>query len=108
MGEFSKNLWAPWRMEYVGAIDTINANGCFLCKYWSEPQRDDPNLVIWRTADCMVLLNRFPYTSGHILIAPAEHVGNIEELSPDLLTNMMKLDAGCRRAAAGDDLASRL
>jgi len=91
MAEFSRNIWAPWRMEYIGSIDDHNANGCFLCKYWAQPENDEPNLVLWRSCGCMVLLNRFPYTSGHMLIAPAEHVGNIEELPPEILARLMLL-----------------
>lgn len=91
MAEFSRNIWAPWRMEYIGSIDAQNANGCFLCKYWAEPQQDDPNLVLWRSRQCMVLLNRFPYTSGHMLISPAQHVANIEDLPAETLTNLMLL-----------------
>lgn len=89
MAEFSKNIWAPWRMEYIGSIDAQNNNGCFLCNYWSQPQSDEPNLVLWRSEQCMVLLNRFPYTSGHMLIAPGQHVANIDELPPALLTELM-------------------
>ncbi len=91
MAEFSRNIWAPWRMEYIGSIDTHNAGGCFLCRYWTQPEQDEANLVLWRTHECMVLFNRFPYTSGHLLIAPARHVGNIEELPADLLMHMMTL-----------------
>jgi ATP adenylyltransferase len=91
MAEFSRNIWAPWRMEYIGTIDAQNNNGCFLCKYWSQPEQDDANLVLWRGRQCMVLFNRFPYTTGHMLIAPAQHVGNLEELAPALLADLMLL-----------------
>lgn len=91
MAEFSRNIWAPWRMEYIGSIGTQAANGCFLCNYWSCPEQDQANLVLWRSRDCMVLLNRFPYTSGHMLVAPSRHIANIEDLSADGLTNLMRL-----------------
>jgi ATP adenylyltransferase len=91
MAEFSKNIWAPWRMEYIGSIEEKNAGGCFLCRYWTEPDHDAANLVLWRAQDCMVLFNRFPYTSGHLLIAPSLHVGNFEDLPCDLLNRMMQL-----------------
>jgi len=78
-------------MEYIGSIDEYNAKGCFLCKYWQEPESDEQNLVLWRAARCMAVLNRFPYTSGHLLIAPAEHVGELEDLPADLLAEMMML-----------------
>lgn len=91
MSEFSRNIWAPWRMEYIGSIDEQNAGGCFLCRYWSQPSQDETNLVLWRSRECMVLLNRFPYTSGHMLISPAEHVGQLDDLPPQRLTDLIAL-----------------
>jgi ATP adenylyltransferase len=91
MTEFSKNLWAPWRMEYISTMDEKNAGGCFLCRYWTQPDQDEANLVLWRACECMVLLNRFPYNSGHLLICPAQHIGNIEDVPADLLVRLLTL-----------------
>jgi ATP adenylyltransferase len=59
-----KPLWAPWRLEYVEGAD--EADGCVFC----EP---DDELVVCRGETAFVLLNRFPYTSGHLLVAPLRH-----------------------------------
>lgn len=91
MAEFSRNIWAPWRMQYIDSINVKPADTCFLCRYWADPDKDQPNLVLWRSDTSMVLLNRFPYTSGHMLIAPAQHVGNIEELPLTTLNDLMRL-----------------
>ncbi len=91
MTEFSNNLWAPWRMEYISSINDKDPGGCFLCRYWTQPDQDQANLVLWRQGQTMVLLNRFPYTSGHLMIAPADHVGDIEQLPADQLARMMTL-----------------
>lgn len=91
MAEFSKNIWAPWRMEYIGEIDHLNAEGCFLCRYWAQPEQDESHLVLWRSEDAMVVFNRFPYTSGHMLVAPAGHIGQITDLGADMLGRLMQL-----------------
>ncbi len=91
-----RNLWAPWRIEYLKSLDDsapadAEKPGCFLCRYWNAPQRDKDNLVLWRTPRAMVLLNRFPYTGGHLLIAPAEHAPTLDNLAPDVLLEIMLL-----------------
>jgi len=88
----NKNIWAPWRIEYLKSLDDKNSylkNNCFLCDYWSQPERDRQNLVLWRTPLSMVLLNRFPYTGGHLLIAPATHTPNLDGLDEKTMTDMM-------------------
>ena len=70
MAESNPNVWAPWRMEYIRSLDQQEAQvGCFLCHYWQHPQDDATNFILWRRERVMVLLNRFPYTNGHLLVA---------------------------------------
>ena len=89
MSECSKNLWAPWRMEYIRSMtEEAQQDGCFLCKYWADPARDAENHVLWRSATCFVVMNRFPYTNGHLLIAHAGHQGDFAALSDDDLADM--------------------
>ena len=89
MPESSVNLWAPWRMEYIRALgEEPTGPGCFLCKYWSEPAQDATNHVLWRTDNTFVLMNRFPYTGGHLMVALAEHKGDLTELSERQLAAM--------------------
>lgn len=83
MNEFPENLWAPWRMEYIRSLADESGSGCFLCDYRDAPDRDRENHVIWRTDDTMVMMNRFPYTNGHLLIAPLAHRSELEDLSDD-------------------------
>lgn len=90
------NLWAPWRIEYLKSLEkpapvAEEEPGCFLCRYWNDPQRDKDNLVLWRTHRSMVLLNRFPYTGGHLLIAPADHAPSLDNLTHDALLELMLL-----------------
>ncbi|MDD4890935.1 MAG: HIT domain-containing protein [Phycisphaerae bacterium] len=101
MSEPNKNLWAPWRLDYIRELDT-HRNGCFLCDYWADPASDEKNLVLWRTERSLVVLNRFPYTNGHLLIAPARHVGQLHGLNDAELHELLALarDAQLTLAAA--------
>ena len=65
-------LWAPWRLEYVAAAD--EPGRCVFC----EPEEQ---LVVHRGESAFVLLNRFPYTSGHLMVAPLRHEGDFSGLS---------------------------
>lgn len=76
MAEFECNLWAPWRMEYIAGLHETTPGGCFLCEYRDDPARDEEHLVLWRTSHTLTVLNRFPYTGGHLLIAPLTHGGD--------------------------------
>lgn len=77
MADFNANLWAPWRMEYIRSLaDEEKENGCFLCQYCAEPASDAKNHVVWRRPHGFVVMNRFPYTNGHLLVATTVHEGD--------------------------------
>lgn len=98
MGETNHNLWAPWRMEYIAGLHNDGTDdGCFLCTYWAEPARDGERYVIWRRGGCMVVLNRYPYTNGHLLIAPGQHTADLGDLTTENLTEMMALTRDAQR-----------
>lgn len=91
MPEKNDNLWAPWRMEYIHSLEGgPDEDGCFLCRYWNERDKDAENHVVWRTERAMVVMNRFPYTNGHLLISAAEHVPDLEGLDEASLMEMMR------------------
>ncbi|MBN2182526.1 MAG: HIT domain-containing protein [Sedimentisphaerales bacterium] len=96
------NLWAPWRIKYVQGLDNKSQPGknndpnseqgkCFICHNLDHPEQDGENLVLWRTDKSLVILNRFPYNNGHILIAPARHIPDLEQAADDELLEMTKL-----------------
>jgi len=75
-----KTLWTPWRMEHVlGQAEKIS--GC-LFEPPGEMQQSRSHLLLFRDALRVVLLNRFPYANGHLLVAPRRHLADITELSP--------------------------
>jgi ATP adenylyltransferase len=80
-------LYAPWRMDYIRSLDTPagDAGKCFLCEAaaaTSDKEKAD-RLVLWTTPQTVVLINRYPYTNGHLLIAPREHVPDLELMSDE-------------------------
>lgn len=99
MPDFPHNIWAPWRMEYIHAL-AGEAGGCFLCDYAAHPEKDAASLVLWRTADVIVLLNRFPYTNGHLLIAPLAHRGDLCDFSAEQLAELMRHTTDAKRLLA--------
>ncbi len=75
-------LWAPWRLAYVaGAKPPAADDPCFICRGLAEAD-DRANLIVWRTPLSVVLLNRFPYNNGHLLVAPRAHKGRPNDLEP--------------------------
>ena len=75
----TRQLWAPWRLEYVSAAD--EQQGCILCL--AAAGEDEERLVVHRSGHAFVLLNKFPYSSGHLMVAPARHVGEFGDLSDE-------------------------
>jgi len=83
-----ERIWAPWRLEYVkGAKD---AEGCILCNKAAEGD-DEAALIVHRGDRCFVILNLYPYTNGHLMVAPFDHVAKLQELDSVTLVEMMEL-----------------
>jgi ATP adenylyltransferase len=74
------HLWAPWRLEYIKSAD--DASACLFCAAAAGGD-DAERLVVQRGAHALVLLNKFPYASGHFMVAPARHVGEYGELTDE-------------------------
>ena len=100
-------LWAPWRMGYIRTLVTEEKQegfgrerGCFLCEAASpdlthEASRD--RLMLARDDHAVLMLNRFPYANGHLLVAPLEHVPDLTDLTAADRAGMMELcNLGCR------------
>jgi len=85
MGRQMEILWAPWRMEY---ILSPKEDSCIFCT--PLQQRDDRrNLILHRGKESFIILNRYPYTNGHLMVAPYRHIGLLEELSPEEVKDLM-------------------
>ena len=81
-----ERLWAPWRMEYVGKEQKP---GCLFCRVIENPDDPDASLVVWRPPGAVVMLNKFPYNSGHVMVAPAAHRSDLADLSDDESASLM-------------------
>jgi ATP adenylyltransferase len=81
-------LWSPWRMEYIQNHD--KEEGCVFCNAQAKEDGAE-NLIVHRGERAYVILNRYPYTSGHLMVNPFEHVSSIEELEPEARAEMMEL-----------------
>jgi len=88
-----KNLWAPWRMQYIG---TVGEDGCFLCQAWQGTD-DQANLVLWRGERSFVIFNRFPYANGHLMVATAHHGRALGDLEEGELVELMRTTARMQR-----------
>ncbi len=86
-------LWAPWRMEYIRGSRT---NGCFLCAALAA-DADRDNLLLHRGPTCAVVMNRYPYNNGHLMILPRRHVAELSDLTRDERLDLMDLADRCVR-----------
>jgi ATP adenylyltransferase len=91
-----KNLWAPWRIKYIQGLN--KTGDCFICHNLASPADDDKNLVLWRSSHCIVILNHFPYNNGHLLIAPARHIHDLDAASDEELLELTKLVRESKKA----------
>ncbi len=86
----TQRIWAPWRLEYVKDASKDNSDACVFCAAL-EAGDDEANLIVHRGAHCFVILNKFPYTNGHLMVAPYEHIAALQELNAETITEMMSL-----------------
>lgn len=87
-----ERLWSPWRGEYIasGGAD-LKADRCIFCEIYAEPASDEKNFVVYRGTKCYALLNLYPYISGHLLIVPNEHLGELETSPKEITDELMDL-----------------
>jgi ATP adenylyltransferase len=96
-----RQLWAPWRMVYIDQAigQTATESGCIFC---SKPQRnptfDEEQLILYRGATCFIMMNLYPYNSGHLLISPYQHTGSLAGLPDETALEMIKLVQKCETA----------
>lgn len=84
-----ENLWAPWRMKYIKAVDE-KTKGCIFCTKPTE-DCDKENLILFRGKFNFVILNKFPYNNGHIMVVPYDHVDDPDKLSDETIMELWKL-----------------
>lgn len=83
----SQRLWAPWRLAYIKGEKT---DECIFCAKPRE-EHDDETYIVHRGDKAFVILNAFPYNNGHLMVAPYEHVGQLEEVPAETMAEIMAL-----------------
>ncbi|HUN87832.1 MAG TPA: HIT domain-containing protein [Terriglobales bacterium] len=79
-------IWTPWRYHYVSSVDKVA--GCPFCRKLAAGD-DRENLIVHRATYNFVILNLYPYTSGHVMVVPYEHLDSLAKLSPEAAAEMM-------------------
>lgn len=86
-----KHLWAPWRMKFIEELRDTQG-GCIFCEV-AQPGDDRERLILHRGTSCYVLMNRFPYNNGHLMIVPYRHLAKMVDLNSEENTEIMSLCA---------------
>lgn len=85
-------LWSPWRYDYIKSGDTSDAkSGCVFCSILENPASDEEKFILHRAGFNFVILNIYPYTSGHLMIVPFSHTAEITDLPKETSDEMMDL-----------------
>ncbi len=82
-----KNLWAPWRIEYI--LGEKKEPYCIFCPE-GHGKSDEERLILERGSKAMVIMNKFPYNPGHLMVAPWRHVSTLEDLNDEEMLEIMK------------------
>lgn len=96
-----KTLLAPWRESWVtasttqGSMVTPAASGCLFCDLFDDHDRDEERLVVYRGVEAIVLLNRYPYNGGHLMVAPRSHQAVLPAVPATQQRELMTLSARC-------------
>lgn len=87
-----KNLWAPWRMAYIlGEDEQAKTNGCIFCVDQEFSGADKSRLILATTGLSLVMMNRYPYNNGHLLVAPRRHTGELAGLNAEEKADLIML-----------------
>ncbi|HSC35935.1 MAG TPA: HIT domain-containing protein [Thermodesulfobacteriota bacterium] len=86
-----KVLWAPWRLKYITGD---KEEGCIFCKKPKEGN-DKDNLILYTGETSFIIMNRYPYSNGHLMTVPYKHTNNFSDLTPNERLELMDLTAKC-------------
>ena len=92
-----KQLWAPWRMEFLTEPKKGSQDSCVFCELLSQKQ-DDTNLILHRGKTHFVILNKYPYNNGHLMVIPLRHTNDYTSLTKQELSEMNALTQHAMKA----------
>lgn len=84
-------LWSPWRFDYITSGESTGPTGCVFCNILENSATDEENFILARAEFNFVILNIYPYSTGHMMIVPYSHVGDLDSADSDITTEMMEL-----------------
>ena len=93
-------LWSPWRYDYIRsgeAGDKPLSPDCVFCELQKDPARDEENFILHRAGHNFIVLNIYPYVSGHLMIVPYEHIADLFALSKEISDELMDLTKRCQQ-----------
>lgn len=85
-----KRLWAPWRIKYIEQNSKVKETACIFCEKPKE-NKDRDNLILFRGERSFIIMNIYPYNSGHLMIAPYNHLDSLEKLMDEELLDVLKM-----------------
>ena len=86
-----QRLWSPWRSKYIASGVDAQAEGCVFCRMAANPGQDADNYVVHRGAHSFVVLNLYPYITGHLMIVPYQHTNEFDSVAKEITDEMMDL-----------------
>ena len=86
-----KRLWTPWRMRYITAK---KSNSCIFCRAFKS-RKDKDHYVLFRSNKAFVIMNIYPYSNGHLMVAPKRHVGTLDKLTDNEMLELVRLTKMC-------------
>jgi ATP adenylyltransferase len=84
-------LWSPWRYDYITKSGSAKTSGCVFCDILHNSASDEENFIVSRAEFNFVILNIYPYTSGHVMVVPYKHLAHVSDGSPEATNEMMEL-----------------
>jgi ATP adenylyltransferase len=95
MEKIMDKLWSPWRSKYIdsfkpGHVEEEDEEKCLFCRI-NKQDKDKENLLVHRSKNCYIVMNRYPYNSGHLLIVPYAHASSLNELDQDTYLDCMNM-----------------
>lgn len=92
-------LWSPWRYDYISSSDSKPqdaSGGCVFCEILANPASDEEKFILHRAGYNFVILNIYPYVSGHLMIVPYKHLADLDEAEKPITDEMMDLTKRCQ------------
>lgn len=90
------HLWSPWRYKFL--TEHAPKEGCVFCRIAARPEEDQKNFVVHRANQNFVLLNLYPYTTGHLMIVPYEHIAELSTASDETISEMIRITRFAEKA----------